>query len=64
MSTPGRRKALRALGARRRSNRNRIASGQSPIMGGKKVSLKTFNQRTGANMTKSKAKELRKKANK
>jgi hypothetical protein len=64
MSTPGRRKALRRLGGRRRANRNRIAAGKKPILGGKQVTLKTFNRRTGAGMSKRKAQRLRKQARK
>jgi hypothetical protein len=55
MSTPGRRKALKALARRKRSNKKRIAAGKKPILGGKQVSLRTFNKKTGANMTKKKA---------
>jgi hypothetical protein len=62
MSTPGRRRALKALGSRRRANRNRIAAGKKPIIGGKQVTLGTFNKKTGAGMTKNKAKELKRKA--
>jgi hypothetical protein len=60
MSTPGRRKALKALSGRKRANRNRVAQGKKPIIGGKQVSLKTFNRKTGAGLTKTKAKQLRK----
>lgn len=42
MSTPGRRKALRALAARRRLNLRRVAAGKRPIVGGKKVSAKSI----------------------
>jgi hypothetical protein len=62
MSTPGRRRALKALSGRRRANRNRIAGGQKPIIKGKQVSLSTFNKKTGAHMTKKKAQELKRKA--
>jgi len=64
MSTPGRRRALRAISGRKRANRNRIAAGKSPIIEGKKVSLKTFNRKTGAHMTKAKAKRLKAQASK
>ena len=57
MSTPGRRKSLRALGGRRRANARRVAAGQKPILKGKAVSLATFNKKTGAGLTKTKAKE-------
>ena len=58
MGTPGRRRALRALAKRRGNNTRRIARGQKPIMGGKQVSLSTFNKKTGAKMSKKKAKEI------
>jgi hypothetical protein len=64
MSTPGRRRALRALAARKRANRNRIAKGQKPIVGGKAVTLSTFNRKTGARMSKKKAQRLRRQAGK
>jgi hypothetical protein len=47
MSTPGRRKALRALAARKRGNARRLAAGKNPVMGGKTVSKKTFRAKTG-----------------
>lgn len=47
MSTPGRRKALKALGARKRGNARRLARGENPIIGGKRVSKKTFRAKTG-----------------
>lgn len=47
MSTPGRRRALRALGARKRGNARRLARGENPILGGRRVSKKTFRARTG-----------------
>lgn len=62
MSTPGRRKALRALGRSRRANRNRIAAGRRPILTnprtGKReqVSASTFRKRTGASASKADAK--------
>lgn len=40
MSTPGRRRALKALSRRKRSNLRRVASGKKPIVGGKKVSAR------------------------
>lgn len=46
MTTPGRRKALKALAARRRANKARIKAGKKPIIGGKKVSLSTFRRKT------------------
>jgi len=59
MSTPGRRKALRALARRKRSNTARLAAGKNPIMkvGGKnrQVSKSTFRKRTGASTSKSAA---------
>lgn len=55
MSTPGRARALRALAARKRSNTARMARGEKPIIGGKKVTPATYTRRTG--MTKAKAKK-------
>ena len=46
MSTPGRRKALKALASRKRANKARIKAGKKPILGGKKVSLSTFRKKT------------------
>ena len=46
MSTPGRRKALKALAARKRVNRQRIAAGKAPVIGGKKVSAAEFAAKT------------------
>jgi hypothetical protein len=51
MGTPGRRRALRALAKRRRTNLRRVARGQSPIVKGKKVSAKSIG------LTKAKAKK-------
>lgn len=48
MSTPGRRKALKALAARKRANKARIKAGKKPIIAGKKVSLSTFRKKTGS----------------
>ena len=56
MSTPGRRKALKALGNRKRINRDRVARGEKPIVGGKKVSAKSIG------LTKKKAQERQKAA--
>ncbi len=42
MSTPGRRRALRALAARKRKNVERVARGEKPIVAGKKVSAKAI----------------------
>jgi Arc/MetJ-type ribon-helix-helix transcriptional regulator len=67
MSTPGRRKALRALGKRRGSNTRRIAAGKKPILTnprtGKReaVSPATFRKRTGASASKKKAQQRLKK---
>lgn len=47
MGTPGRAKALRALGARKRANRKRIQAGKKPIVGGKQVSASSFTKATG-----------------
>jgi DNA-binding transcriptional ArsR family regulator len=62
LSTPGRRRALRALAARKRLNKQRLASGKNPIVEGKEVSPSSFASKTG--MTKSKAKRLMKKGGK
>lgn len=51
MSTPGRRRALKALAAKKRSNVRRVAEGKSPIVKGKKVSAKSIG------LSKKKAKE-------
>jgi hypothetical protein len=51
VSTPGRRKALKKLAARKRANVSRVAAGKSPIVDGKKVSAKSIG------LTKSKAKQ-------
>jgi len=48
MSTPGRRKALKSLSKAKKSNKKRIQAGKSPVIGGKKVSLKKFVRETGA----------------
>jgi hypothetical protein len=58
MSTPGRRKALKALARRRRINVERVAAGKQPIVDGKKVSAKSIG------LTKKKAKERLKKRRK
>lgn len=42
MSTPGRRRALKALARRKRANKRRVAQGKKPIIGGKKVSKSTY----------------------
>jgi hypothetical protein len=55
MSTPGRRKALRALARRKRANVRRVAEGKKPIVKGKKVSPRKIG------LTKAKAKERLKK---
>ncbi len=51
MSTPGRRRALKALAAKKKANVNRVARGKKPIVGGKKVSAKSIG------LSKKKAKE-------
>jgi hypothetical protein len=51
MSTPGRRRALKALAARKRANVSRVAAGKKPIVAGKKVSAKSIG------LTKKKAQE-------
>lgn len=57
MSTPGRRRALRALASAKRANVNRVARGQKPRLAGKAVSLRTFNRKTGAGLNKSSARK-------
>lgn len=47
MSTPARRRALKALAKRKRANKQRIKQGKKPIIGGKKVSMSTFRRKTG-----------------
>lgn len=64
MSTPGRRRALRALARRRRANRNRIAQGKKPILEGKQVSASTFRKKTGASTSKSDARRRQKQSRK
>jgi len=54
MSTPGRRKALRALAKRRRQNVDRVAAGKKPIVDGKKVSASSIG------LTKKKAQRIKK----
>jgi hypothetical protein len=67
MSTPGRRKSLRALGRRRGANTRRIAAGKKPILTnprtGRKeaVSPSTFRKRTGASASKKAAQKRLKK---
>ena len=51
MSTPGRAYALRRLAATRRANRNAMAAGRKPTLGGKRVSAATFTRRTGVTKT-------------
>ena len=60
MSTPGRRRALRALGRRKRANVSRVARGLKPILGGKKVTLATFNRKTGAGLSRRTARQRQK----
>ena len=55
MSTPALRKALKAIGARKRQNKARIKRGEKPILQdkagkNKRVSLATFRKRTGASI--------------
>jgi len=51
MAEQGKRKALKALARRKRSNVRRVADGKKPIVDGKKVNPKTIG------LTKKKAKE-------
>lgn len=60
MGSPGRRKALKALGAARRRNLKRVAQGKKPIVKGKKVALSTFAKKTGVTPKRARAR-LRKK---
>ena len=55
MSTPGRRKSLKALARRKRANVDRIARGEEPIVEGKKVSASSI----GMSKTKAKASQAR-----
>jgi hypothetical protein len=45
VSTPGRRKALRALAKRKRLNKARMKQGKKPIVKGKKVSPSTLRRK-------------------
>jgi hypothetical protein len=47
MSTPGRRRALRALAHARRTNANRAARGLPVTIGGKTISAKTYKRKFG-----------------
>ena len=61
MSTPGRRKALRALAKAKRKNVSRIAAGKKPVVNGKQVSLKKFaRQHPGAPSSKAEARKRKK----
>jgi hypothetical protein len=66
MSTPGRRKALRKLGARKRNNTARIAAGKKPILNDprtgkpKAVTPDTYRKRTGQSASRAKAKQRQK----
>lgn len=52
MGTPGKAKALRALGKAKRKNRARIAKGEAPVIEGEKVSAATFAKKTGTTVAK------------
>lgn len=47
MGTRGKVKALTALGATKSANKAKILEGKAPVIGGKKVSAKTFAKTTG-----------------
>ncbi len=47
MSTPGLRRALRALARARKRNANRAARGLSVTIGGKRISAATYKRRFG-----------------
>ena len=55
---------MRALGRRRRANRDRLASGKKPILGGKPVTPETFRRKTGASASKRDAQRRQKAARK
>lgn len=57
MSTPGRRKALKALAAAKRKNKARIAKGKKPVLEGKPVAIKTFVKKTGTKIVKREGKK-------
>jgi hypothetical protein len=47
MSTPGRRRSLRALARRVRTNKARVKAGKPAIIGGKKMAASTYKKRYG-----------------
>jgi hypothetical protein len=47
MSTPGRRRSLRALAAAKKRNRAKARRGQSVTVGGKRLSAATYRRRYG-----------------
>ena len=47
MSTPGRRRALRALARARARNANRAAQGKPVTIGGKQISAATYTRKFG-----------------
>ena len=64
MSTPGRRRALKALAKRKSSNTARVARGQKPIIAGKSVTIATYTKKTGMTVTRTKAIMKRKRGKK
>lgn len=57
MSTPGRRRALRALAARRRANLRRVARGQAPLVKDPKTGKLRKASAASLGLTKAKAKK-------
>ncbi len=55
---------FKGLGKAKVANRNRIAAGKKPKLAGKAVSLSTFNRKTGAKLSKARAKRIKKQARK
>lgn len=68
MRTPGIRRALRKMAARRRSNRRRLAAGKKPILNNprtgkpQQVSKATFRKRTGVSASKTAAQKRQRSA--
>lgn len=63
MSTPGRRKALKKLGARKRANVSRVAAGKKPIIGGKQVAVSTLAKKGGPSSKSAAKKRLKARKN-
>jgi hypothetical protein len=60
VSTPGRRKALKALAKRKHANTVRVAQGKKPIINGKKVAVSTLAKHGGPGSKSAARKRLRK----